>query len=90
MVGPLLWEPPYHEVEPPWGSAPLVVVAPSTAQDSQQRLLLAALEGLAGEPVRVLATWNRRPPPVTVRVARQRAAGGVDLLLAHACPEAHW
>jgi UDP:flavonoid glycosyltransferase YjiC (YdhE family) len=68
VVGPLLWEPPYHEVEPPWGSAPLVVVAPSTAQDSQQRLLLAALEGLAGEPVRVLATWNRRPPPVTVSV----------------------
>jgi UDP:flavonoid glycosyltransferase YjiC (YdhE family) len=68
VVGPLLWEPPYHEVTPPWGSAPLVVVAPSTAQDSQQRLLLAALEGLAAEPVRVLATWNRRPPPVTVRV----------------------
>lgn len=68
VVGPLLWEPAFHEVEPPWGSAPLVVVAPSTAQDSQQRLLLAALEGLAGEPVRVLATWNRRPPPVTVRV----------------------
>jgi UDP:flavonoid glycosyltransferase YjiC (YdhE family) len=68
VVGPLLWEPPYHDVDPPWGSAPLVVVAPSTAQDSQQRLLLAALEGLAEEPVRVLATWNRRPPPVTVRV----------------------
>ncbi|HZU61292.1 MAG TPA: nucleotide disphospho-sugar-binding domain-containing protein, partial [Solirubrobacteraceae bacterium] len=68
VVGPLLWEPPYHDVEPPWGAAPLVVVAPSTAQDSQQRLLLAALEGLAAEPVRVLATWNRRPPPVTVRV----------------------
>lgn len=68
VVGPLQWEPPYHDVEPPLGRAPLVVVAPSTAQDPQQQLLLAALAGLAGEPVRVLATWNRRPPPVTVRV----------------------
>ncbi len=68
VVGPLLWEPPFGEVEPPWGIAPLVVVAPSTAQDPQQQLLLAALNGLAGEPVRVLATWNRRPPLVTVRV----------------------
>jgi UDP:flavonoid glycosyltransferase YjiC (YdhE family) len=68
VVGPLQWEPPYGDVDPPPGSAPLVVVAPSTAQDPQQQLLLAALEGLAGEPVRVLATWNRRPPPVTVRV----------------------
>lgn len=68
VVGPLLWEPPYHDVDPPAGSAPLIVVAPSTAQDSQQRLLRAALAGLGSERVRMLATWNRRPPPVTVRV----------------------
>ncbi len=68
VVGPLLWEPPYHDVDPPAGSAPLIVVAPSTAQDPQQRLLRAALAGLGSERVRVLATWNRRPPPVTVRV----------------------
>jgi UDP:flavonoid glycosyltransferase YjiC (YdhE family) len=68
VVGPLLWEPPYPEVDPPVGGAPLIVVAPSTAQDPQQRLLRATLEGLGGERVRVLATWNRRPPPVTVRV----------------------
>lgn len=68
VVGPLLWEPPFGEVAPPVGSNPLVVVAPSTAQDPQQRLLRAALEALASEPVRVLATWNRRPPPVTLRV----------------------
>jgi MGT family glycosyltransferase len=68
VVGPLLWEPPHHDVEPPPGSWPLVVVAPSTAQDSQQRLLRAALAGLGREPIRVLATWNRRPPPVTVSV----------------------
>jgi len=61
VVGPLVWEPPAAEVEPPPGDAPLVLVAPSTAQDPAHRLLRAALAGLAGEPVRVLATWNRRP-----------------------------
>jgi UDP:flavonoid glycosyltransferase YjiC (YdhE family) len=61
VVGPLLWEPPFGEVDPPPGEAPLVLVAPSTAQDPEQRLLRAAVTGLASEPVRVLATWNRRP-----------------------------
>jgi len=63
VVGPLEWEPPYEAVEPPPGEEPLVLVAPSTAQDPDQRLLRAAVEGLADEPVRVLATWNRRMPP---------------------------
>jgi UDP:flavonoid glycosyltransferase YjiC (YdhE family) len=61
VVGPLLWEPPYREVEPPPGAEPLVLVAPSTAQDPGHRLLAAAVRGLGREPVRVLATWNRRP-----------------------------
>ncbi len=61
VVGPVMWEPPFGEVEPPPGDAPLVLVAPSTAQDPEHRLLRAALAGLADEPVRVLATWNRRP-----------------------------
>jgi UDP:flavonoid glycosyltransferase YjiC (YdhE family) len=69
VVGPLLWEPAYHDVEAPPGSEPLVLVAPSTAQDPEQRLLLAALEGLAGEPIRMLATWNRKPLPAPVKVA---------------------
>jgi UDP:flavonoid glycosyltransferase YjiC (YdhE family) len=43
-------------------------VAPSTSQDPRQRLLRAALRGLAGLPVRVLATYNRRPPPEPVEV----------------------
>src|SRR5438270_871978 len=68
VVGPLMWEPPYHEVEGPSGSDPLVLVAPSTAQDPEHRLLRAALVGLAREPIGVLATWNRRrlrtPVPV--------------------------
>jgi UDP:flavonoid glycosyltransferase YjiC (YdhE family) len=62
VTGPLLWEQPFGDVEPPPGDEPLVLVAPSTSQDPEQRLLLAALEGLAGEPVRVLATTNRRAP----------------------------
>jgi MGT family glycosyltransferase len=63
VVGPLMWEPPAGEVELPPGEEPLVLVAPSTAQDSEHRLLRAALRGLADAPVRVLATWNRRLPP---------------------------
>jgi UDP:flavonoid glycosyltransferase YjiC (YdhE family) len=61
VTGPLLWEPPYREVETPPGNDPLVLIAPSTAQDPQHRLLRAAVAGLAGEPVRVLAAWNRKP-----------------------------
>jgi UDP:flavonoid glycosyltransferase YjiC (YdhE family) len=62
VTGPLLWEQPFEAVEPPPGTEPLVLVAPSTSQDRGQRMLRAALEGLADEPVRVLATTNRRPP----------------------------
>jgi UDP:flavonoid glycosyltransferase YjiC (YdhE family) len=61
VVGPLLWEPPFGEVEPPPGDEPLVLVAPSTSQDPSHELLRAAVAGLADLPVRVLATWNRRP-----------------------------
>jgi UDP:flavonoid glycosyltransferase YjiC (YdhE family) len=62
VVGPLMWEPPTHDVELPPGDAPLVLVAPSTAQDPDHRMLTAALRGLADAPVRVLATWNHRLP----------------------------
>jgi UDP:flavonoid glycosyltransferase YjiC (YdhE family) len=68
VTGPLLWEQPFGDVELPPGDAPLVLVAPSTAQDPEQTLLRAALEGLANEPVRVLATTNRRPPPSPIPV----------------------
>ena len=62
VIGPLMWEPPADDVELPPGDEPLVLVAPSTAQDTEHRLLRAALGGLAEAPVRVLATWNRRLP----------------------------
>jgi MGT family glycosyltransferase len=61
IVGPLIWEPPFGEVESPAGDEPLVLIAPSTAQDPEHRLLRAALLGLGGERVRVLAATNRRP-----------------------------
>jgi UDP:flavonoid glycosyltransferase YjiC (YdhE family) len=63
VTGPLMWEQPFGPVEPPPGDDPLVLVAPSTAQDPEHRMVRAALEGLADEPVRVLATTNRREPP---------------------------
>jgi len=66
VVGPLMWEPSSAPVAPPPGRGPVVLIAPSTAQDPSHRLLRAALEGLASEPVRVIATWNGRPadPPL--------------------------
>ncbi|MEA2405135.1 MAG: hypothetical protein QOE08_1782, partial [Thermoleophilaceae bacterium] len=67
-TGPLLWEAPFGDVDLPPGDDPLVLVAPSTAHDPEQRMLRAALEGLADEPVRVIATTNRRPPPEPVPV----------------------
>jgi MGT family glycosyltransferase len=70
VVGPLMWEPPAADVEPPPGEQPLVLVAPSTAQDPEHRMLRASLRGLAGADVRVLATWNRRLPPRPLPVPR--------------------
>jgi len=68
VVGPLLWEPPTLDVELPPGDEPLVMVAPSTSQDPDHRLLRAAVEGLADLPVRVLATQNGRALPASIRV----------------------
>jgi MGT family glycosyltransferase len=59
VTGPMMFELPYPDVPLPGGEGPLVVVAPSTAQDPEGRLVEVALEALADEPVRVLATTNR-------------------------------
>ena len=80
VVGPLLWEPPTAAVELPPGDEPLVLIAPSTSQDPEHRLLHAALRGLADAPVRVLATWNRRLPSAPAARARERAGRRVGLL----------
>ena len=62
IIGPLIWEPPTEPVALPPGDGPLVLVAPSTAQDPHHKLLQASIRGLGQlEGVRVLATWNRRP-----------------------------
>jgi UDP:flavonoid glycosyltransferase YjiC (YdhE family) len=94
VVGPLVWEPPSEAVAPPPGSDPIVMVAPSTAHDPEARLLRAALEGLADEPVRVLAATNRRDPspevhvPANARVvdwlSYSRSMPGCALVITHA------
>jgi MGT family glycosyltransferase len=68
VVGPLAWELPAEDVELPEGEDPLVLVAPSTVHDKQFGLVRATLEALADEPVRVIAAWNRRPPPTDVDI----------------------
>ena len=68
VVGPLMWEPPAQDVEPPPGEQPLVLVAPSTAQDPEHRLLRAALAGLAGR-ARARAR-DLQPPPAPAAAAR--------------------
>ncbi|MGA8365408.1 MAG: nucleotide disphospho-sugar-binding domain-containing protein [Solirubrobacteraceae bacterium] len=94
VVGPLMWEPPADEVELPEGDDPLVLIAPSTAQDPDHHLLHAALRGLADAPVRVLATWNRRlpskplPVPANARVVEwvsyARTMPKCDVVVCHA------
>ena len=94
VTGPLLWEQPYGDVELPPGDDPLVLVAPSTSQDPEQRMVRAALEGLADQPVRVLATINRRPPPeplpeppnarIVEWVSYARTMPRCDLVVCHA------
>jgi UDP:flavonoid glycosyltransferase YjiC (YdhE family) len=61
VVGPVLWEPGGADVALPAGTEPLVLVAPSTAQDPGHRLLRAALTGLAERPVRLLGAAGGRP-----------------------------
>ncbi|OLE37431.1 MAG: glycosyl transferase [Actinobacteria bacterium 13_1_20CM_3_68_9] len=60
VTGAMEFELAHRDIELPEVDAPLVLVAPSTAQDPELRLVRAALEGLADEPVRVVATTNRR------------------------------
>jgi UDP:flavonoid glycosyltransferase YjiC (YdhE family) len=62
VTGPMIFEVPHPEIELPPGDRPLVLVAPSTAHDSENHLVRAALKALATEPVRVVATTNRVVP----------------------------
>jgi UDP:flavonoid glycosyltransferase YjiC (YdhE family) len=89
VVGPLMWEPPGPAVDPPPGSGPVVLVAPSTSQDPDRRLLRAALEGLADEPVRIIAIApdeSGPPPPNAVLVpwlSYARTMPACDVVVTH-------
>jgi MGT family glycosyltransferase len=70
VTGPMFFELEHPEIELPPGEEPLVLVAPSTAQDLDAQLVRVALEALADEPVRVVATLNLMRPahPIDVPV----------------------
>jgi UDP:flavonoid glycosyltransferase YjiC (YdhE family) len=68
VTGPMTFELPYPEIELPPGEDPLVLVAPSTAHDSENHLVRTALRALAREPVRVVATTNRVVPQRPIEV----------------------
>ncbi len=68
VTGPMTFEVPHPEIELPPGDRPLVLVAPSTAHDSENHLVRTALKALADEPVRVVATTNRVVPQRPIEV----------------------
>jgi MGT family glycosyltransferase len=68
VTGPMTFEVPHPEIELPPGNEPLVLVAPSTAHDSENHLVRTALAALAEEPVRVVATTNRVVPQRPIEV----------------------
>lgn len=93
VTGPMDYETPYPDVELPEGEGPLVLVAASTAQDPECRLVRVALAALADEPVRVLATTNGHVPDEPIEVpgnARlygwlrySQAMAAADLVVCH-------
>jgi UDP:flavonoid glycosyltransferase YjiC (YdhE family) len=68
VTGPMTFELPHPEIELPPGEDPLVLVAPSTAHDSDNHLVRTALAALGEEPVRVVATTNRVVPQRPIEV----------------------
>jgi UDP:flavonoid glycosyltransferase YjiC (YdhE family) len=70
ITGPMLFEIPHPEMELAEGEEeePLVLVAASTAQDQELRLVRTAIRAFEGEPVRVLVSLNQQgrtwPDPV--------------------------
>jgi MGT family glycosyltransferase len=68
ITGPMTFEVPHPAIELPPGDRPLVLVAPSTAHDSENHLVRTGLKALAREPVRVVATTNRVVPQTPIEV----------------------
>lgn len=93
MVGPLQWEPP--AAVPGWLAAvdrPIVLATCSTEYQADEELLRAALEGLAGEDVFVVATTAAADParfraPPNARV--ERFVAHSPLLARAACVVCH-
>jgi MGT family glycosyltransferase len=68
VTGPMPFELHHPEITLPPGDEPLVLVAPSTSQDPDNRLVRSALEAFDGSPVRVVATTNRVVPSRPIEV----------------------
>ena len=68
VIGPLLWEQPFGEVELPPGDEPLVLVAPSTSQDPTTGSCEPPSRGWPGSRC---GCW--RPPTGATRRSRSRA-----------------
>lgn len=68
VTGPMPFELPHPEIALPPGNEPLILVAPSTSQDPDNRLVRSALAALDGEAVRVVATTNRVVPSRPIEV----------------------
>lgn len=69
VTGPMPFELPHPDIElPAGGEKPLVLVAPSTSKDPDNRLVRATLEALADDPVRVVATTNLVVPQEPIEV----------------------
>lgn len=78
LIGPLAYEPTDTVFTPPPGDAPLVVVAPSTAQTGEADLGRAALDGLADLAASraIRAVYSAlTPPPDDVRTPPSFVAG---------------
>jgi UDP:flavonoid glycosyltransferase YjiC (YdhE family) len=73
ITGPMTFELPHPDIELPPGNDPLVLVAPSTAHDSENHLVRTALAALADGPVRVVATTNRVVPQRPIEVPANAA-----------------
>ncbi|WP_439033080.1 glycosyltransferase [Gordonia terrae] len=82
IVGPLVWEPTDEVFGRPVGDAPLVVLAPSTAQTGAPDMIGVALEALAasslGLQVRVVVSGLRQPDDAAL--ARFGDDAGADML----------
>ena len=63
VTGAMIFDPEIEPVELPPGDGPLVFVAASTERDPQLKLVRTAVEALADEPLRVVASTGGRPAP---------------------------